>query len=183
MKRWLSMGRRRSRSPGTVRDAFRVAASLVAALALAAGIGTGGCASLGLGAEPIEVNLVGLTPLPSTAFEHRLRVDLRLRNPNPRGYRIDGLRFRLDVNGLRLASGQSELEAELPRLGEVVVSVVATTTLLDLVHQILVLGARDEGAQQAFDFQLRGRVFLAGSWGGIDFERSGSTAELETRAR
>jgi hypothetical protein len=79
------MGRRRSRSPGTVRDAFRVAASLVAALALAAGIGTGGCASLGLGAEPIEVNLVGLTPLPSTAFEHRLRVDLRLRNPNPRG--------------------------------------------------------------------------------------------------
>jgi hypothetical protein len=61
--------------------------------------------------------------------------------------------------------------------------VVATTTLLDLVHQILVLGARDEGAQQAFDYQLRGRVFLAGSWGGIDFERSGSTAELETRAR
>ena len=174
MKRWL---------PDSKPRAPHAAPPAIAALALVALLTAGGCASLGVGAEPIEVNLVGLTPLPSTAFEHRLRVDLRLRNPNPRGYQIDGLRFRLDVNGRRLASGQSELDVELPRLGEVVVPVVATTTLLDLVHQILVLGARSEAEQQAFDYDLRGRVFLSGSWGGIDFERSGSTAELETPGR
>ncbi len=170
MKRWLPDLSRRGRGA-------------LAAVGAAALLAVGGCASLGVGAEPIEVNLVGLTPLPSTAFEHRLRVDLRLRNPNPRAYRIDGLRFRLDVNGRRLASGQSELDVELPRLGEVVVPVVTTTTLLDLVHQILVLGARSETEQQAFDYDLRGRVFLSGSWGGLDFERSGNTAELETPGR
>lgn len=171
MKRWLSDSR--VRSPRAA----------LAALALATLLAGGGCASLGLGAEPIEVNLVGLAPLPSTAFEHRLRVDLRLRNPNPRAYRIDGLRFRLDVNGQRLASGQSDVEAELPRLGEVVVSVIATTTLLDLVHQILVLSARSEAEQTQFDYALRGRLFLAGSWGGIDFERQGDTADLAPPAR
>jgi hypothetical protein len=170
MKLWLSG------SPGRALGAL-------AAVGVAALLTVGGCASLGLGADPIDVNLVGLTPLPSTAFEHRLRVDLRLRNPNPRAYRIDGLRFRLDVNGRRLATGQTDLEVELPRLGEVVVPVIATTTLLDLVHQILVLGARSEGGQQSFDYELRGRVFLAGSWGGIDFERSGSTEDLETPSR
>jgi LEA14-like dessication related protein len=141
-----------------------------------------GCASLGLGAEPIEVNLAGLTPLPSSAFEHRLRVDLRLRNPNPRAYRIDGLRFQLRVNGQRLASGQADLEAELPRLGEVVVPVTATTTLLDLVNQIVALGARPEAEQRSFDYELTGRIFLAGRWGGIDFEQRGSTAELRRGA-
>jgi hypothetical protein len=150
------------------------------ALALSAGgLGAGaGCASLGLGAEPIEVNLAGMTPLPSTAFEHRLRVDLRLRNPNPRAYRIDGLRFRLLVNGERLASGVADLEAVLPRLGEVVVPVTATTTLLDVVNQVVALGSREEARQRELDYELTGRIFLAGSWGGIDFERRGSTTEL-----
>lgn len=137
------------------------------------------------------MNLVGLTPLPSTAFEHRLRVDLRLRNPNPREYRIDGIRFRLLVNGERLASGQAEVEAVLPRLGEVVVPVTATTTLLDLVNQIVALGVRRETWRRdapgpadrrtgpvELDYELTGRIFLAGSWGGIDFERRGSTVEL-----
>jgi hypothetical protein len=157
----------------------------LAALALALAACTlagGGCASLGIGAEPIEVNLVGLTPLPSTAFEHRLRVDLRLRNPNPRAYRIDGVRFRLYVNGQRLASGMADVEAELPRLGDVVVPVTATTTLLDLVNQIVVLGARSETAQKELDYEITGRIFLAGAWGGIDFERHGSTLDLRRPA-
>jgi len=156
-----------------------------AALALGLALGAAGwslagtgCASLGVGAEPIEVNLAGVTPLPSSAFEHRLRVDLRLRNPNPRAYRIDGIRFRLLVNGERLASGQAEVEATLPRLGEVVVPVTATTTLLDLVNQIVALGSREEAEQTAFDYELTGRIFLAGAWGGIDFERKGTTREL-----
>lgn len=151
---------------------------LTAALAGLAGAGAPGCASLGVGAELIEVNLAGLTPLPSTAFEHRLRVDLRLRNPNQRAYRIDGIRFRLLVNGERLASGQAEVEAVLPRLGEVVVPVTATTTLLDLVNQVVALGIREEAGQSELDYELTGRIFLAGSWGGIDFERRGSTADL-----
>ena len=139
-----------------------------------------GCASLGAGGEPIEVQLVSLTPLASTAFEHRLRVDLRLRNPNNRAYQIEGLRFLLDVNGLRLASGVSSESATLPRLGEVVVPVTTTTSLLDLVNQIVAFGQQE---QPQFSYDLRGKIFLAGLWGSLPFQRQGSDEDLLPRAR
>ena len=151
------------------------------ALVLALGCGTlAGCASLGVGGEPIEVQLVSLTPLPSTAFEHRLRVDLRLRNPNNRAYEIEGLRFLLDVNGSRLASGDSSESATLPRLGEVVVPVTTTTSLLDLVNQIVAFGQQP---QPRFEYDLRGKIFLAGLWGSLPFQRKGSHEDLMPRSR
>ena len=136
-----------------------------------------GCASIGAG-EPVEVQLASLTPLPSTAFEHRLRVDLRLRNPNNRAYEIEGLRFLLDVNGERLASGVSNEPATLPRLGETIVSVVTTTSLLDVVNQIVVPSKQP---QPKFDYALRGTLFLPGLWGTIPFERAGSDRDLRPR--
>jgi len=147
----------------------------IALAAALVGATLAGCATLGVGGEPIEVQLVSLTPLPSTAFEHRLRVDLRLRNPNNRAYAIEGLRFLLDVNGSRLASGVSSESATLPRLGEVVVPVTTTTSLLDLVNQIVVLGQQQ---QPQFSYELRGKVFLAGLWGSLPFERKGSDKDL-----
>ena len=134
-----------------------------------------GCASMGVGGEPIEVQVVSLTPLASTAFEHRLRVDLRLRNPNNRAFTIDGLRFVLDVNGSRLASGVSSESATLPRLGEVIVPVTTTTTLFDVVNQILAFGQQP---QPHFEYALRGKIFVKHSWGGLTFERKGSDKDL-----
>jgi LEA14-like dessication related protein len=150
----------------------------MACLAAAGAALAPGCASVGAGREPIEVNLVQLAPLPSTAFEHRLRVDLRLRNPNNRDYEIDGLRFVLDVNGQRLASGVSSEPATLPRLGEVVVPVTTTTTLFALVNQLVRFGTEQ---QPRFEYRLRGKLFLAGLWGSIPFEREGSDADLRQR--
>lgn len=138
-----------------------------------------GCATLG-GGEPVEVQLVSLTPLASTAFEHRLRVELRLRNPNNRAYEIEGLRFVLDVNGARLASGVSNESVTLPRLGEVVVPVTTTTTLFDLVNQLLAFGKQP---QPRFSYALRGKLYVKHSWGGIDFARQGSEIDLVPRSR
>jgi hypothetical protein len=152
-------------------------AILVALLAAGAAFASG-CASTGIGREPIEVNLVQLAPLPSTAFEHRLRVDLRLRNPNNREYQIDGLRFVLDVNGQRLASGVTSEPATLPRLGEVVIPVTTTTTLFDLVNQIVRFGAQQ---QPGFEYRLRGKLFLAGLWGSLSFQHDGTDADLLKR--
>lgn len=156
----------------------RVRALLLTLLAGAAGALSAGCASLGVGREPIEVNLVQIAPLPSTAFEHRLRVDLRLRNPNNRDYAIDGLRFVLDINGQRLASGVSHEPATLPRLGEVVVPVTTTTTLFALVNQIVRFGTQE---QPRFEYALRGKLFLAGLWGSLSFEHRGTDDDLLKR--
>lgn len=147
------------------------------ALLLVAALAAGGCASMGIGVEPIEVNLVDIVPLPSTAYEHRMRVDLRLRNPNPQSFEIDGLRFRLEVNGQRLATGLADVQGTLPRLGELVVPVTTTTTLVELVNQIVRFGRRE---QPHFEYVLRGRVFLAG-WGDLDFEHRGTSEDLVPR--
>jgi LEA14-like dessication related protein len=165
--------RRRSKNPRAEARAI-----LVALLAASSAAFASGCASLGAGREPIEVNLVQLAPLPSTAFEHRLRVDLRLRNPNNRDYEIDGLRFVLDVNGQRLASGVTNEAATLPRLGEVVIPVTTTTTLFDLVNQIVRFGTQQ---QPRFEYRLRGKLFLAGLWGSLAFQHEGTDADLLKR--
>jgi len=141
-----------------------------------------GCASFGLGVEPIEVHVVDLTPLPSTAFEHRLRVDLRLRNPNDRAFELEGVRFVIDVNGRRLASGVSDQTATLPRLGEVVVSVTTTTTLLDIVNQVVAFTHLADAAEPRFDYEVRGRIFLAHRLGSLDFAHTGSANDLLRRA-
>jgi len=151
-------------------------ARITAALCVAA-LAASGCASMG-GREQIEVNVVRITPLASTAFEHRLRVDLRLRNPNNRAYEIEGLRFVLDVNGQRLASGMSSEGATLPRLGETIVPVITTTTLLDLVNQIVVVGRQP---QPSFEYALRGKIFLKGLWGKVSFEHRGTDRDLLPR--
>ena len=168
----LRMRRRSKRHD--VRARAAIAVSLAAGALVASG-----CASM-LGREPIEVDVAGITPLASTAFEHRLRVDLRLRNPNDRAYEIDGLRFVLDVNGSRLASGVSNEPATLPRLGDVVVPVTTTTTTLDLVNQIVAFGRQP---QPQFDYALRGKLFLKGIWGSLSFEHRGSERDLLPAAR
>ena len=137
-----------------------------------------GCTTMS-GGEPIEVNVVRIAPLASTAFEHRVRVDLRLRNPRNRDYQIEGVRFLLDVNGRRLASGVSSDAATLPRLGETIVSVTTTTTLLDVMNQIVAFGRME---QPTFEYALRGKLVLKGMWGSVAFEHRGSEQDLLPRA-
>lgn len=149
----------------------------VAAALCAAALALAGCASMAR-REPIEVNVARIAPLASTAFEHRLRVDLRLRNPNDRAFEIEGVRFLLDVNGRRLASGMSGEPATLPRLGETIVSVTTTTTLLDVVNQIVAFGRME---QPTFEYALRGKLFIKGMWGSVPFESGGSERDLLPR--
>lgn len=134
-----------------------------------------GCATLGAGREPIEVRLVSITPLPSTSFEHRLRVDLRLRNSNDRTYEVEGLHFLLDVDSEHLAPIISSERATLPRHGELVIPVTTTTSSIELVNQIVASGHQP---QPHFEYDLRGKIFLKGVWGSIPFEHHGSDRDL-----
>jgi len=114
-----------------------------------------GCASLFTSLAPPEVNVSNLVPLDSTLFEQRMRVDLRFRNPNDQPLEATGIDFQLDVNGQPLARGLGNESFTVPRLGETVVSVVATTTLLDVARQLLALGE-----QQDLDYVITGHLHL-----------------------
>lgn len=128
-----------------------------------------GCAGVGPGFEPPEVYLIGLEPLPGQPMEQRFAVTLRVLNPNDSELHIDGVDFTLDVNGSRLTRGVSNQQLRVPRLGEASLRLVATTSVLELLRQVVNLSeARELG------YELRGRFFLANSPLRLDFERKGS---------
>lgn len=96
-----------------------------------------GCATWLMKGEPPEVLVTNVTPLEATAFEQRLQVDLRIRNPNDFDLAVTGIDFRLDLNGNRLARGLSNKELVVPRLSDAVTSVETSTSTLQVVRQLL----------------------------------------------
>ncbi len=135
-----------------------------------------GCVHRGA-VEPPSVHVVNVTPLESTGFEQRLRVDLRVLNPNDFALEYDGLRFDLELNGQPFVRGLSDDEGTVPRLGDAVISVTATTTLFDLLRQIGSLAERSQGGAVVpeVSYRISGRLFLTGpGWRSVDFERTGT---------
>jgi LEA14-like dessication related protein len=131
---------------------------------------TASCASLGTGLEPPEVSLVNLKPLAGTGFEQQFEITLRVLNPNSVPLEGDGIDLQLDVNGRRLARALSSERFVIPRLGDATVTLVATTNVIDVFRQVVVL----PNAGGRFDYLLSGRVLLDGSAGWLNFTREGS---------
>lgn len=129
-----------------------------------------GCAYLSLQGEPPEVLVTNVTPLDSTIFEQRLRVDLRIRNPNDFDMSITGLDFRIDLNGQRLARGLGNQSVTVPRLGDAVLTVETSTSTLDVVRYLLSLRKR-----QDVSYHISGVVHLA--QGRMPFENEGVLIE------
>jgi LEA14-like dessication related protein len=124
---------------------------LAALLALAA------CTRLGE-VEPPQVHLADIRLLPGGLLEQRFQVDLRFGNPNDFDLALDGLTFELELNDMPFARGLSDQAVTVPRLGEARLRVVASTTLIDLVQQMLVLGERSD-----LSYRIAGVVYLRGA--------------------
>ena len=116
-----------------------------------------GCASLLFDAEPLEVLVTNITPLEATLFEQQLKVDIRVRNPNPFELNVTGLDFTLNLNGKRLARGLANQAVTIPRLGDAILSVNTTTSTLEVIRQLFSLHK-----QQDMRYQITGVLHLDG---------------------
>lgn len=133
------------------------------------------CASLSDRVIEPEVHVVRVVPLERSAFEQRTRIDLRVQNPNDFDLRARGLRFTLSLNGEPFARGQTGETLVVPRLGEEMLSVVATTTVFDLVRQI---GALAGAGTPDLDYRIDGTLFLEEPYERtVTFEREGRVGE------
>lgn len=149
---------------------FRALAGLLAVLAL------GACAQIGEMRSP-QVHVIDIRLLPSSLLEQRFRVELRIGNPNDFDLPLDGLTFELDLNGRHFAEGFTGQSVTVPRLGEARVSVDASTTLFDMMEQILILGERSE-----LSFRIEGVVYLRGlARRQVTYERGGKMRRLLER--
>jgi LEA14-like dessication related protein len=130
----------------------------------------GGCSTT----QGVDVYLTNITPMPSTLFEQRVRLDLRVKNLQEAPIQATGIDVSLRLNGKRLARGVDGQTISVPRLGETTASVVVSSSIFDTVKQVLSLRDRD-----VFTYGLSGKLFTQG----IDkrFNRSGeiSRAELQ----
>ena len=117
-----------------------------------------GCASVLFDAESPEVLVTNITPLEATLFEQQLKVDIRVRNPNPFELNVTGLDFTLNLNGKRLARGLADDAVTIPRLGDAILSVNTTTSTLDVMRQLLSLHN-----QQDMKYQITGVLHLDGT--------------------
>ena len=127
----------------------------------------GGCAGLRLGMQKPEVTVANIRLLDGNLLEQRFLLTLRVMNPNTSEIAIEGLTFKVDLNGQPFARGVGNQPVVVPRLGEAMVDVTATTGLGGLLRQFKAFKGREK-----VDYRISGRL-VTGSFGGIDFDQTG----------
>lgn len=124
--------------------------TLLPLLALAA---LGACSS-----QPrVEVYLANITPLPSTLFEQRVRLDLRVQNLSEQPISATGADVRLILNDRQLARGVSNQPIEIAPLSDAMTSVDVSSSVFETIRQLLTFESR-----QAFSYALKGKLFMTG---------------------
>jgi LEA14-like dessication related protein len=129
-----------------------------------------GCASLGGRQQPLDVTLSDVAPETIGLLEQRYKVKLRLQNPNDADIAFDGLAFEIDLNDKAFAKGVSDQKGVVPRFGETVIELEATSQLMGLLQQLVQL---QEQERRGVTYRLQGRLNTGGFSGGTSFDRRG----------
>ncbi len=148
------------------RRAFLAACGAAAALSLAS------CAAL-LGRDPLQVTVAGVDPLPGEGMELRMRVKLRVQNPNDTPIDYDGLYVRLQLLGSTVATGVSDERGTIPRFGEALVSVPVSASPLRL--GLSIFGAMGKAPVGKIPYRLEGKL-NGPAFGSMRFESQGELA-------
>ncbi|MDX9669251.1 MULTISPECIES: LEA type 2 family protein [unclassified Pseudomonas] len=120
--------------------------------------------------DPVNINVVGLEPLPSQDLEVRFAIKLRVQNPNETAIDYTGIALDLEVNGHPLASGVSDQIGSIPRFSETVVSVPVSVSAFSVLRQTL--GLSQTQTLDNLPYVLRGKL-AGGLFGTLRFVDSG----------
>ena len=142
--------------------------ALLALLAMAALL-LGACASLQR-PEPVEVILVGVEPLPGEGLELRMRVKLRVQNPNDLPLEYNGVSVQLDVQGKRFATGVSDAAGSVPRFGETIVEIPVSISVFRIARQAI--GVMTNEYRGKLAYELTGTLAGPG-FGSVRFKSNG----------
>jgi LEA14-like dessication related protein len=102
---------------------------------LVAGVITG-CAGLPGGMAAPTVTIADFGMGDASLFEQQFKLKLRVQNPNPDEFMIDGVAFDLEVNDKPFATGVGNQSVTVPRFGSGLLPVDAVSSLGGLLKQI-----------------------------------------------
>lgn len=135
----------------------------------------GACAAFGPKLETPRLSIVNAEIVKSDLLEQRLKVRMRVQNPNDRALAVNGITYGIEVGGQELGRGMTSSSFIVPRLGEAEfdmnINVNLATTLLKLAMQ-----AQNSGrpVPDTLSYRIVGNVALAkGLLRSIPFEEKG----------
>lgn len=137
-------------------------------VALAAAL-LAGCAGLPPGMQPPAVTIADFGVGNAGLFEQEFNLRLRIQNPNPEEFRVDGMAFDLEINDQPFAKGVGNQAVTVPRFGSGFMPVEAVSTLGGLLRQA---GRIARGDRSVFKYRITGTLSIAGG-GRIPFEQRG----------
>ena len=149
-------------------------ATLRTALAAAVLLALAGCSLFAPKLEKPRLSIVGVEMQKGDLFEQRLKVRMRVQNPNDRALPVKGLSYQLLVANEPLASGMSSASFQVPALGEAEFDMSVTANVMGVVAK---LASRKDGPKLSDElpYQLVGKVELSGGFvRTIPFHDSGS---------
>ena len=148
--------------------------TLVVATLLVAG--AVGCTSIG-SIEPLDVTLANLNVTEVTLFETTLIAKLRITNPNPEAFTIEGASFKLYLEDKKVGTGTSKESFTVDRLDSHVVDVI-----FHMNNASALLRLKDilENKDKEVSYGVRGGLYTQGAFGTkkLKVEKSG-TIDLE----
>ncbi|MCJ8203668.1 LEA type 2 family protein [Pseudomonas sp. RGM2987] len=121
--------------------------------------------------DPLNINVVGIEPLPSQELEMRFAVKLRLQNPNETAIDYNGVALDLEVNGRPLASGVSDQTGSIPRYSEAIVSIPVSISAFSVLRQTL--GLSQTQSLDGLPYVLKGKL-AGGLFGTMRFVDRGT---------
>jgi LEA14-like dessication related protein len=129
-----------------------------------------GCALLVPKLQTPELAIVDVQVIKANFLEQRLRVRMRVQNPNDRSLPIQGLSYTVYLGGQEFATGVSDASFVVPALGSAEFNMDVTANAAGALFAVL-SKPRGEG----IDYHMKGRVELSHGWlRSIPFEQSGS---------
>lgn len=120
--------------------------------------------------DPLNINVVGIEPLPGQGLEVRMAVKLRLQNPNETAIDYTGVALDLDVNGKLLASGVSDQQGTIGRFSEGILVVPVSVSAFAALRQAV--GLTQTQSLDNLPYTLRGKL-AGGLFGTLRFSDSG----------
>ena len=157
----------------TRRRQFALARLLAAAAVIVATFT--GCAGVPPGMQPPTVTIADFGVGNAGLFEQQFNLRLRIQNPNPDDFRVDGIAFDLDVNGQPFAKGVGSQTVTVPRYGSGFMPVEAVSTLGGLLKQF---GRVPDSDKAVFKYRIKGQLSIVGG-SRVPFEETG---EFDFRA-
>lgn len=115
-----------------------------------------------------EVSLADVQFAGGTLFEQRLKLRLRVYNPNDREIPVESLSFQFFAGDKRFASGQTNRAVRIPCQGEALVDIEASMQLASLLRHLPGL----TGGDGKLHYRLRGYAVVEG-YGNVPFDHPG----------